>query len=242
MDELRTSRFTFLKEADPATQSALNRSVVSARATLSLSKKLLAPGCLSLILMGIALPAMALGKDWTIDSSASNIAFNAHRIAPQMGPLVCAKGTFTGISGKIVFDGKDLTQASVAATIPVTTILTGIPKRDQDLKSAQYLDTARFPTASFKSKKIRKDKSGKYIMTGEFQLHGVSKVIDVTLNELPKQEQKNGATSITAVGKTMIYEKDYGLNIKILKPVVVVDDIEITVTIKANADQGKPGK
>ena len=71
-------------------------------------------------------------------------------------------GKFSDVSGEIVFDEAKPANSSVDVTIKIASLVTGLAKFDQHLKSADFFDAEKFPTAKFVSKKIKvtgKDKS-----------------------------------------------------------------------------------
>src|SRR5262249_43401808 len=88
-------------------------------------------------------------------------------------------GEFGKVSGSVVFDPDNPAQSKVDATIDASSITTREEKRDAHLKSPDFFDAAKFPTITFKSKKIWKDGAG-YKMTGDLSMHGVTK--EVTLD------------------------------------------------------------
>src|SRR6185295_2010222 len=77
-------------------------------------------------------------------------------------------------------DDKDLTKSVIEATIDTGSIDTREPKRDEHLKSPEFLDVAQYPTMTFKSKSITKAGEGQYKVTGDLTLHGVTH--EVTLD------------------------------------------------------------
>ena len=97
-------------------------------------------------------------------------------------------GEFGKTEGTVVLDEKDLTKSTVEATIDATTINTREPKRDAHLKSPDFFDVAKFPTITFKSTKVEKAGEGKFKVTGDLTMHGVTKpvVLDV---ERPQRDQ-----------------------------------------------------
>lgn len=178
--------------------------------------------CLKTLVLAIALasctqPSFAKNKIWKIDKDKTRIQFITRR-----GPNTPAVGTFRNVKGTIAYDGKNLETSKVNATIDTTTMHTGVNVRDEDVKSPRYLDCIKFPVATFVSQKIKKDKNGKFILTGEFKLHGVKKVVDLNM-ELPKIEGK----TLSATATTRIDQRDFKLNFKAMHPdgVIRIDDV-----------------
>ena len=57
---------------------------------------------------------------------------------------------FSQAKGTLDFDPADPTKASVEVTIPLGSLETGLPDLDEVFRSAEFFDTASFPTASFR--------------------------------------------------------------------------------------------
>lgn len=164
-----------------------------------------------------AQPSLAKNKVWTIDEKKTRVQFITKR-----GPNTPAVGTFQNVNGVINYDGKNPESAQVNATIDTSTMSTGVNARDEDVKSPRYLNCIKFPTASFSSKKIKKNKDGKYTLTGEFNLHGVKKIVDLNM-EMPKLTGK----TLSTIATTRLDQRDYKLNFKAMHPdgVIRIDDV-----------------
>lgn len=164
------------------------------------------------------------------------------------------QGTFSGVSGEVQYDPAKPDKSRVSATIPLSTISTSIVKRDEDLKSAGYFDVAKYANAAFVSTKFGKQAgsisgaknasiqkgskplTNKYVLTGKFTLHGVTKVVDVVM-DLPKlNTDKDGLSRLSAIGSTVVDQGDYDLTLKKLHPEGSVwINKAITIVIKIDA-------
>src|SRR5277367_1889162 len=81
-------------------------------------------------------------------------------------------------AGTLDFDMADPTKSSVSVTIPLASLNTGVPALDDDFRSTDFFDTARFPTATFKSTKVEKGMAADRLeVTGQLTLHGVTKPV-----------------------------------------------------------------
>jgi polyisoprenoid-binding protein YceI len=122
------------------------------------------------------------------------------------------RGEFSGISGTVVFDAKNPANSKIDATIDTTTINTREPQRDAHMKSADFFDVEKYPTITFKSKKVAAAGFGEWKVTGDLTIHGVTK--EVVLNvEGPAPEVKDpwGNIKTGASATTKINRKDFGL-------------------------------
>ncbi len=131
------------------------------------------------------------------------------------------------VEGTLMLDAADLTKSSVDVTIDMNSIDTGVEKFDAHLKSADFFDTAKFPTATFKSTKVEAAGEGKLKVTGDLTLHGVTRpvVLDVTVNKLGEHPMaKKPAAGFNAT--TQVKRSDFGLGGYVP---AVGDDVTISI-------------
>jgi polyisoprenoid-binding protein YceI len=84
-------------------------------------------------------------------------------------------GLFSGATGSLQFDPAHPGAAKLDVTIPVQSIDTTVPKLTDELKGAQWFDTAKFPSATFTSTNVVIGESGDATITGNLTLHGITK-------------------------------------------------------------------
>ena len=82
------------------------------------------------------------------------------------------RGTFSGVKGTVVYDPADPSATQVDAVVDAATISTGDPKRDDHLKSADFLDVAKYPAIAFRSKRTEKTGDAEFKVTGDLTIHG----------------------------------------------------------------------
>src|SRR5205807_8408497 len=68
-------------------------------------------------------------------------------------------------------------RSSVSARIEVVSIDTGIQKRDNHLRSAEFFNTAKFPVITFKSRLVKRTGERSGDVSGDFTMHGVTEPI-----------------------------------------------------------------
>lgn len=133
-------------------------------------------GALSALVL--ASPALA-ADSYDIDPTHAWVSFKTNHAGWSN-----AHGIFKTVSGSISFDKDDVTKSSVEITIDAGSIDTNDAKRDEHLKSPDFLNAAEFPAITFKSTAIEKtgDKTAK--VTGDLTVVGTTKpvTLDVTFN------------------------------------------------------------
>ena len=153
--------------------------------------------------------APAVAQTWQIDPAHSRAQFTARHFG-----ISNVRGDYHSLSGSAEFDGKDVTKAKVKATIDVNTITTHVAQRDTHLKSADFLEVAKYPTMTFESTSITAAGAGKYKMTGNLTMHGVTKPVTFDL-DAPSgvvTDPMNGARRVGAAASATINRKDFGVN------------------------------
>ncbi|ATB28131.1 YceI family protein [Melittangium boletus] len=176
----------------------------------------------------LAAPSFAFATEFEIDPAHSAASFSVRHMM-----VTNVRGAFSKVSGTVNVDDKDVTKSTVEATIDATTINTNEPKRDEHLKSADFFDTGKFPTITFKSTKVAKAGKG-FKVTGDLTMHGVTKpvVLDVTEGLTPEAKDPWGNTKRGATATTKVNRKDFGLAWnKALETGGVAVGEEVTITL-----------
>jgi polyisoprenoid-binding protein YceI len=186
---------------------------------------------LALAATGVLLvPALAWASTWDIDPAHTSIEFSVRHMM-----VSTVKGQFEKVKGTLELDDKDVTKSTVEVTIDPGSVNTHEPKRDAHLKSPDFFDTTKFPTATFKSTKVQKAGKNKLKVTGQLSLHGVTKPVVLEV-EGPTEAFKTpfGTTvrGIHATGKIDRKDFEIGWN-KVLDNGGVVVGNEVTLDLSA---------
>ena len=91
---------------------------------------------------------------------------------------VTVDGSFKGLAAAIKFDENDLANSSIYASVKAATVNTGIDKRDEHLRKAEYFDVANHPKITMRSTSITKSESG---FTGKFDVTIKGKTKNLTM-------------------------------------------------------------
>jgi polyisoprenoid-binding protein YceI len=134
--------------------------------------------------------------------------------------------------GTLEFDPADPTKSSVKVTIPLSTLNTSVPDLDEHLRSKDFFETAKFPTATFTSTKVEQGSAPNQLkVLGDLSLHGVTKpvmlavtVVKIGLN--PRSSLPTLGFDATATLK----RSDFGLGKFVPQ---VSDEIPLHITSQA---------
>ena len=150
--------------------------------------------------------APAFAQTWQIDTAHSRAQFTVRHLM-----ISNIRGDFGAVTGTVEYDGKDLTKAKVNATIDVKSISTRVEKRDEHLKTDDFLDVANHPTMTFVSTAITPAAGGKYNMTGNLTIRGTTKPVTFELTAPSGPITTRGTTKIGASASGKINRKDFGV-------------------------------
>jgi polyisoprenoid-binding protein YceI len=164
--------------------------------------------CLLVCLAGIAnCVATAQIETWRLDPPHSAAQFSVR----HMG-ISTVRGTFTKVAGELRYSAADPTQSSLDVTIDAASLDTRVEMRDNDLRSAHFLETAKYPTITFKSKRVEVAGAGKLKVTGDLTIHGMTKevVLDVDGPTAPMKDPR-GNEHMGASAALKINRQDFGV-------------------------------
>jgi polyisoprenoid-binding protein YceI len=167
---------------------------------------------------------------WTVDTAHSAAGFSVKHLL-----VSTVRGTLGPVKGTIEYDGKSLDSLKADITIDVSGINTSNEGRDKDLKSANFFDVAQFPTATFKSKRAVADGAGKFKLTGDLTMHGVTKELTLSV-EGPSAPLKQGQNlRVGASATATINRRDWGLQYSRMVEATpaVSDEVHITIDLEA---------
>jgi polyisoprenoid-binding protein YceI len=190
----------------------------------------------------VAVAAMVLGS--TSGARADRTPFDvdgAHtsaHFAVKHLVVSTVRGAMGAVSGVFYFDENDPTKSSIEVTIDVAGIDTRNAKRDDHLRSPDFFDVANHPTITFKSKSAEKVGEGKFKVTGDLTIKGVTKevVLDVEGSTTPITDPF-GNVKLGGAARTKINRQDFG--VKWSKTMdggglVVGDEVDITIDIEVD--------
>jgi polyisoprenoid-binding protein YceI len=176
----------------------------------------------ALVLTGTALTQT---QTWNIDPMHTAAQFAVR----HMG-ISTVRGAFTKVSGTVQYDAAAPEKTVIDASIDANSIDTRVDMRDNDLRSPNFFEVAKYPALTFKSKKVEKAGDGKLRVTGDLTIHSVTKevVLDVEGPSAPMKDPR-GNTHMGASATTTVNRKDFGVN---GGGMMVGDEVSITLDLE----------
>ena len=159
------------------------------------------------------------------DKNHSTIGFRV----PILRGLSEVWGKFTDFSATIVWDEADPTKSSVDARIVVASVDTGIPERDEDLRSAHFFEVEKFPEIGFHSTSIEKRPAG-LVAKGELSMHGVTKSVELPFEIVGLDEDAKTKKISLGVRATITLDRDdFGITWRHDYPPFVGEQVAIEI-------------
>ena len=153
-------------------------------------------------------PADARGGTYTADPGHTKITWSINHFG-----FSTYLGQFSQVAATLKIDPKAPAAASLDATVQTGSIGTFNPALDTHLKSPDFLDVAKFPTATFKSTAIKTTGERTADVTGDLTLHGVTKPVTFQatfvrggMNPVDRNTYRLGFQ-----GRTIIKRSDFGI-------------------------------
>ncbi len=168
---------------------------------------------------------------YNIDPVASSVRFAIRHFM-----IAWSRGEFSEVNGSVAWNAANPTLTQVTAVINADSITTGHAQRDEHVKSAEILDTTKYPVITFKSSSARLGLSNNVIVEGDLTFHGVTKRVELTVHETSdevKDPWGNIRVGATATGKIKRSEFDVHFNGTLDNGGVVLgDDVELTLDLQ----------
>jgi len=168
---------------------------------------------------------------WQIDPNHSAAQFSVRHMM-----ISTVRGQFQKMTGTAQFDPAEPAKSSIDVTIDAASVDTRQEMRDKDLRSANFFEVEKYPTLTFKSKRVVAAGPGKLKLIGDLTIHGTTKEVtfDVDGPTAPIKDQR-GTQHVGASATTSINRKDFGLvwnRALETGGVMVGDDVNLTIDVE----------
>jgi polyisoprenoid-binding protein YceI len=177
------------------------------------------------------LGAAAVGT-WRIDPAHSSVAFSVRHLMSRV------RGHFGDVDGQVVI-GEELASCSVAASIATASVDTGTRMRDDDLRSANFFDSARFPAMGFESSGISTGDGG-ITLVGDVTIRDVTRRVTIEVEFLGLDETGlQGEPRMGFSGRTTVRRSDFGIGQTSVEgsKVVVGDAVSVELDVEVFLEQ-----
>lgn len=164
----------------------------------------------------------ASATQWNVDHSKSRVGFTVQWSGQ---PFVA---TFKTWDADISFDPANLAHAKVAVTIDLNSETSQFPDNDDGLKGPEGFAISQFPSARFETTGFTAQGNNRFVATGRFTIHGVSRQITLPFT------LAFAGSSVHMTGRTVVMRTDFGLGHgEWASPATIAHEVAITVDLTA---------
>lgn len=173
----------------------------------------------------LSLPAFAAPQTFVIDNKHTFPSFSYSHFGYSI-----QTGRFNATTGAVVLD-REAKTGSVDVVIDMKSVDTGSSLFDQHIQSEDFLDTAKYPTATFKSTGVRFEGDKPVAVDGNMTMKGVTKPVTLKVTSFQQmahpllKKDAIGANATTTVKRTEFNAGKYAPN--------VGDEVTINIAIEA---------
>ncbi len=185
------------------------------------------------IVFGSMVSAQAAVETYDIDPVHTWVGFTVSHFFTKV------PGYFGKVKGTAVVDRDHMENSTAEGVIEVASITTNTPKRDEDLRSQNFFNAARFPTMSFKSKSWKNTGRDTYDVTGIIAIRDESKEVVFKVTSLGFGPGMKGAAisgweaTITLDRRDFSIAADQGM---------IGNKVDVVIHIEADLRKSAPSK
>jgi polyisoprenoid-binding protein YceI len=140
-----------------------------------------------------------------LDPTHSYVSFTARHLM-----VTKVRGRFPVTEGRLVVDA-DPEKSFVEATIDLSAVESGDPKRDEHLRSSDFFDTEKHRYAYFRSTKVENHGDGEFTLYGDLTIRDVTHPVELKGEYLGTEQSPWGDTRVGFSAETEISRKDWGI-------------------------------
>jgi polyisoprenoid-binding protein YceI len=181
----------------------------------------------TLLIIGalLAAPLSVSAETYKVDGMHSIPSFTFMHLG-----LSSFRGRFDKLTGTIELDAAQHS-GSADIVIDIDSVSTGVPMLDQFLKGPRFFDSAKFPTATFKSTSFRFSGKQLVAVSGDLSLHGITKPAVLEVGYFSCREHPLlKVPSCGADASVTIRRSDFGLDAFIGND---ADEVKLDIAVKA---------
>ncbi|WP_158861522.1 YceI family protein [Lunatibacter salilacus] len=137
--------------------------------------------------------------NWEGTKEESYIKFNIRNLGLNV------EGIFNSFTTSVEYDKSHPTKSRFSAKIEVSSLSTGINKRDNHLKQEEYFHLEKYPTITFQSTDVSAPNAGQLLVKGNITIKGTTQPIELKV----AVKESGGKTQFSIVGQ--LDRKDFGV-------------------------------
>lgn len=160
------------------------------------------------VLAGATLSTTAMAADYIVDTKGAHASINFK--VSHLG-YSWLEGRFNQFDGQFSYDESKPEASTVSINIDPASVSTNHAERDKHLRSDDFLNVEKYPSASFKSTAFKPNGNGGATLTGDLTLHGVTNPVELEISKIGEGDDPWGGYRAGFTGTTEFKMKDFGI-------------------------------
>lgn len=143
---------------------------------------------------------------FVVDPAHTDVLFSAKHMM-----VTTVRGKFHEVSGSITVDEEHPLSTTGSFTVQVASLNTGVERRDDHLRSADFFDAENHPTATFVATEVESKGRNEYVVTGDLTIRETTRPVSFDVEFLGFYTGMNGAHRIGFHATGKIDREAFGL-------------------------------
>jgi polyisoprenoid-binding protein YceI len=171
---------------------------------------------------------------WTIDAAHTDVTFKAKHMM-----ITTVRGKFDRVEGSLELDESEPTRSRGEIRVAAASLSTGVERRDEHLRSADFFDVANHEWIVVRATDVRARNDGNYDVTADVTIRGITAPVVFRVAYLGVGPGMQGGRHVGFSASATVNRKTWGLNWNVALEAGgwLVSD-EVTLEIDVAADQG----
>lgn len=168
---------------------------------------------------------------WQADPTCSKITFKLRHLV-----FAAIEGQARVWRATIRIDPEHPSESSVEAAIDASSLDTGLPERDDHIRSAEFLGVSVHPEIRFTSTRVVRSGDTGYLLTGALTLGGQTREASIEVQDLGRRMGVDGVLRASFQGHATFNRQHFGLHWNQdldTGGVVLGDKVEVTIALQA---------
>ncbi len=181
----------------------------------------------------LTIPSLGQAAEWRIDPTHTTVSFKVRHLG-----VTWVQGEFQRVSGKVSYDRKNPGAAAADIVIDAASINTRNARRDNHLRTDDFLLVEKHPSITFKSKSVKNAGADGLDLVGDLTIRGVTKEVVLKVADISGEVTTGrGTVKMGASATTQINRKEFGVKYNRLLEaggLVVGNEVRITIDVELN--------
>ena len=167
---------------------------------------------------------------WQVDPAHTNAQFAVRHLM-----ISTVRGRFGSVSGTVTIDEANPGRSTADVAFDVNSLDTRDPQRDAHLKSADFFDVARWPTMTFRGRRVEGDPRKRFRLVGDLTIRDVTREVVLEVRSQGRGPDPWGNFRAGYEATAQLDRRDFGLlwnQVLETGGFVVGDDVKITIDVE----------